>query len=111
MWGAGMKKKKLDLKSLKTELEEIEKQIQQLEDECDNYAGKDSYMGGRRFDVSEIVGSGHFYHENLSHSHGLMMTDCDYIELDIRDLKKRRDLLQKQIKEIEEENAPAGLGG
>lgn len=111
MWGVGMKKKNLDLKSLKEELEEVEKQIQKLEDERDSYVGKDSYRGGRRFDVSLMVDCGHFYHENLSHSHGLMMTDCDYIELDIRDLKKRRDLLKKQIEKIEEENAPAGLGG
>ena len=105
------KREKVSLESLKEELKRVEIELEKLEDERDNVMKDAHYMGGRPFSIEEIEGRGGAPYERYSHSFSLMMTDADYIALDIRELEVKRDALKKQINKLEEENAPAGLGG
>lgn len=105
------KKNELNLKELKERLIEVEKQISLIESNRENVEGITSYMGGKPYAMGEVYGFLPNSSELYSHSFSLMMTDADYLEIQLGDLKNERETLQKAIEEAENANGPAGLGG
>ena len=101
---------KVTEKDLREKLVEIEKKIVGIERNRENFTGKTTYLSGMAYEMDQIYGYAADSPSRHSHSFSLMMTDADYVEVQLDDLKRQKAEIEKQLAEIENNKAAEQMG-